>query len=332
MTDFRAFAYGFLNNLMTAPNEDLPRLLADNLTDDSTWDVSWPIERLVGPAEVLERLIQPLRTALSHIRRRDEIFIGGANRRARGGDWVSSVTHYVGNFERPIVGIEPSNRLAFLRSGEFYRIENGRFAEAKLIVDFLDLMRQAGRLPLPTMLGTEMLFPAPATHDGVLPANRGNGERSLDIVEGMLGDLHAFDPKTFTSAAQTGSEGYWHDDMLWYGPAGIGSNYRWEGFVKDHRESFLRAFPDRKGGNHYCRVGDGDYAAVSGWPSMTMTHKGDYLGVAATDKALTLRVMDFYRCADGKIMENWVLLDYADLFHQMDVDLIKTSRTAQPAT
>jgi predicted ester cyclase len=63
---------------------------------------------------------------------------------------------------------------------------------------------------------------------------------------------------------------------------------------------------------------------------MTMTHGGDYLGVPATGKRLTLRVMDFYRCdwvADprGRIAENWVLLDYVDLFGQMGVDLIARS-------
>ncbi|WP_206020126.1 ester cyclase [Pseudomaricurvus alkylphenolicus] len=204
-------------------------------------------------------------------------------------------------------------------------MENGRIAEAKLIIDFLDLMRQAGRFPLPHMLGTEMLFPNPATHDGVIPGNPENSEASLDLVEGMLGDLKEYDPETFTSKGQTGDEGYWHDDMLWYGPAGIGANYRWEGFEKDHRAAFLTAFPDRVGGNHYCRIGDGNYAAVSGWPSMTMTHQGEYLGVPATGKALTLRVMDFYRCADHKIMENWVLLDYLHLFDQMGVDLIARS-------
>ena len=54
---------------------------------------------------------------------------------------------------------------------------------------------------------------------------------------------------------------------------------------------------------------------------MTMTHQGDYLGIAATNKAMTLRVMDFYRVADGKIMENWVLLDYGQLFAQMGFDI-----------
>lgn len=137
----------------------------------------------------------------------------------------------------------------------------------------------------------------------------------------MLGDLHLYDRHTGSSRGQTGTDGYWADDMLWYGPCGIGSNYRWEGFVKDHRAPFLSAFPDRKGGNHYCRIGDGDYAAVSGWPSMTMTHQGPYLGVAPTGRALTLRVMDFYRCAQGRIAENWVLLDYMHLMDQMGVDL-----------
>ena len=60
---------------------------------------------------------------------------------------------------------------------------------------------------------------------------------------------------------------------------------------------------------------------------MTMTHKGDYLGVPATGRKLTLRVMDFYRCGNGRIMENWVLLDYGDLFMQMGVDLWERART-----
>ncbi|MCR9135291.1 MAG: ester cyclase [Alphaproteobacteria bacterium] len=323
--DFRAIARNQLNTLIMCPESELEARLSDALTDDTVWDVSDPVGQLRGPAEVLTGLIRPLRTAFPHTRRRDEIFIGGNNRRDVGGLWVASVTHYLGTFSRPLFGISPSTHLSLLRSGEFYRIENGRIAEAKLIIDFIDLMRQAGRYPLPAKLGAEITFPGPATHDGVLPDNPERGERSLDIIEGMIRDLHEFDPDTFESKDQTGKKGYWHEDMLWYGPAGIGSNYRWDGFVQDHREPFLRAFPDREGGDHYCRIGDGDYAAISGWPSMTMTHRGDYLGIAATNRALTLRVMDFYRCADGQIMENWVMLDYLHLFDQMGVDLIARS-------
>jgi len=262
----------------------------------------------------------PIRAALQHAHQRDEIFIVGQNRRAVGGVWIATVTHYVGTFVAPLWGIAPSNRLVFLRVGTFYRVDGARITDARVILDLPDLMRQAGRDPFGGQLGTEMLFPGPATHDGILPA--GDGTASLDLIEAMLGDLHVYDPKTSASKGQTGQGGYWADDMLWYGPGGIGSNYRWDGFVTDHRAPFLAAFPDRKGGNHYARIGQGDYAAISGWPSMTMTHRGPYLGVPPTGKALTLRVMDFYRCAGGQIAENWVMLDYMDFFHQMGVDLI----------
>ena len=164
--------------------------------------------------------------------------------------------------------------------------------------------------------GLETPFPGLATHVGVLPKT-GSGSESLDVVDAMRGALHSFDPKTFSSAKQTGRSGFWHEDMMWYGPAGIGSDFRWEGFVKDHRGSFLRAFPDHNGGNHCCRIGDGNHAAVSGWPSMTLTFQGDYLGVKADGRPLPLRVMDFYRCADSTIIENWLKLDYMDLLTQM---------------
>ncbi|MEO1689360.1 MAG: hypothetical protein AAFU61_15825 [Pseudomonadota bacterium] len=43
---------------------------------------------------------------------------------------------------------------------------------------------------------------------------------------------------------------------------------------------------------------------------------------------MTLRVMDFYSCHGGRIRENWVLLDYVDLFAQMGVDLIARAAEA----
>jgi predicted ester cyclase len=299
----------------------LQTLPEDRFSKDVVWHVSAPIEGLHGREAVAQRFFRPLFAAFEGLHRRDLLFIGGLNRRDVGGTWCAAVTHYVGNFTSPLFGIRPSGHLAFLRAGEFYRLEDDRITEARIILDLPDLMRQCGHHPFPVSYGSEMTFPVPATQDGLLPKSEG-GELSLDVVEAMLGDLHAFDPATFGSARQTGAGGCWHDDMMWYGPAGIGSNFRWDGFVRDHRESFLKAFPDRKGGNHYCRIGDGAYAAVSGWPSMTMTWQGDYLGQRADGRGLTLRVMDFYRCESGKIMENWVLLDYVDLLAQMGVDVI----------
>lgn len=308
-----------LCDLWICPEGELANLTERLFSSHGRGAIAHPINDVTSGTDFVERFCLPLRRALTQTRRRDELFISGQNRRDTGGFWVASFCHYVGNFNAPLYGIKPHEHLAFLRSGEFYRVEDGKIVDFRIICDFIDLMRQAGHSPFAVSLGAEVTFPGPATHDGVNPANHAKGAQSLDLVEAMLADLRAFDPKTFQSAGQTGSDGYWADTMMWYGPAGVGSNYLWDGFQKDHRIPFLTAFPDRVGGNHYCRIGDGDYAAVSGWPSMTMTHAGDYLGIKATGKPLTLRVMDFYRCENGKIEENWVFLDYGDLLEQMGV-------------
>jgi predicted ester cyclase len=321
MTDPRAEITRSLAALLVS---DAPETIAKTcLAEDAVWDVGAPLDTVVGRDAILRDVIAPIRAALTGAHRRPEMVIGGTNRREAGGEWVAGFGHIVGNQTGALWGVAPSDRLAFLRYGEFHRLEGaGRIVQSRIIFDLPDLMRQAGRQPFPENLGTEMLFPGPATHDGICPAT-GDGDASLNLVEQMLGDLHVYDPKTGDSGGQTGVGGTWADDMLWYGPGGVGSNHRWDGFKKDHRTPFLRAFPDRKGGSHYCRIGDGNYAAVSGWPSMTMTHRAEYLGLPATDKALTLRVMDFYRCAQGRIAENWVLLDYVDLARQMGHDILR---------
>ncbi len=286
------------------------------LADDVCYDCFAPIDQLHGKDAVINQFYEVLRQSFANLYRRDAIFMGGKNIRDEGGEWVASVTHYVGNFVQDFCGIAANNHLVFLRSGEFYRIEHGMITQVKMIIDLPNLMAQCGRNPFPTNLGTEITFPPPATQDGILPQS-GDGKNSIRIMESMFANLSAFNPETFASENQTGENGSWHEKMMWYGPTGIGSNYMWQGFVQDHRESFLTAFPDRKGGNHYCRIGDGHYSAASGWPSMTMTFQGDYLGMKADNRPLTLRVMDFYRCDKRRICENWVHLDLVDLVRQM---------------
>lgn len=318
--DRRAVLRDGLMTLTEAPSEAFRAATRSLVAPDAVLRVSAPFGTYRGPDAIAEGYFGALRRAIPHVRRRDLIFMGGDNARSSGGYWVASVTHYTGTFDAPLAGIAPTGHLVFLRAGEFWRIEDGRIARGYAILDIVDLMRQAGCMTLPG-LGTEITFPAPATQDGILPMY-GAGWDSLALMERMMADLHAYDPTTFHSRGQTGPGGVWADDMMWYGPAGIGSNARWDGFTRDHRAPFLTAFPDRRGGNHYARIGDGNFAAAGGWPSMTMTHAGPYLGVAPTGARLTLNVMDFYRCAGGKLAENWVFLDFVHLFSQMGLDLV----------
>lgn len=307
--------------LCAVPEQGVQALSA-HLADSVVWQVSAPFQDMHGPAAVLDGYYGALARALPNYMRRDMIFIGGDTKMGHG-YWVAALGHYVGNYEQALAntGIAANGKLVFLRYGEFFRLDrDGRIQHAHIQLDLLDLLHQMGRFPLPHLLGTEIMFPAPATGDGVLPNHPERSESSFQVFEKMLNGIIVFDPHTFASRDQDTT---WHPKMLWYGPAGIGSNFTYAGFQRDHRIPFLTAFPDRLGGNHFARFGDGDYACCGGWPSMTMTHQGDYLGIAATGRALTLRVMDFYRCAQGRICENWVMLDYVDLFRQMGHDVLR---------
>lgn len=69
-------------------------------------------------------------------------------------------------------------------------------------------------------------------------------------------------------------------------------------------------------------IAQGGLVASTGWPSIRATHTGgDWLGLAATGKPVTMRVMDFWACRDGRLTENWVMIDIPDLLQQLGVDV-----------
>lgn len=55
---------------------------------------------------------------------------------------------------------------------------------------------------------------------------------------------------------------------------------------------------------------------------MKMTLTGDgWLGIAPSDRKLTMRSLDSWRCGDGTIRENWVLVDLLHVYAQIGVDV-----------
>jgi steroid delta-isomerase-like uncharacterized protein len=47
------------------------------------------------------------------------------------------------------------------------------------------------------------------------------------------------------------------------------------------------------------------------------THHGEFLGVPATGRSITIQSVDVFRLADGKIAEQWVLMDALSLMQQI---------------
>ncbi|MCY4527092.1 MAG: ester cyclase [Anaerolineaceae bacterium] len=120
---------------------------------------------------------------------------------------------------------------------------------------------------------------------------------------------------------------YWFEDMVWYGPAGIGTKRGLETFDLDYRKDFIHSFPD-KVGRDVIRLAQGEWVAGAGY--QTATFARDWLGIPATGQQIKIRYMDFWRVEerDGvhKLVENHVLIDVLGVLEQAGYDLDKVLR------
>ena len=296
--------------------------LSNLYSADVAWHGPHPINTHQGAANVIEHFWQPFLTAFPDLERRDDIVMAGS---FKGGKWIGATGYYTATFTHNWLGIRATGGVVNIRYGEFSRMESGKVCEVYVIVDILDIMHQADCWPsiLPKSRGPLDRVPGPATRDGITRMLNppGESEQSLKLVEAMIKGLMEYDGTHLSSMAQ---ERFWHPQMMWYGPAGIGTCRQLSGFQKVHQIPFLGAFPDRRGGDHKARLGDGAFVGSTGWPSVRATHSGPWQGCAPTNRAISMRVMDFWRREDKLLRENWVFIDMIELLLQMDVDIMST--------
>ncbi len=318
--DHKRFISELRQRLDDAPEAAVAGVLADACAPDGLWSCAQPLNDLQGPHEVAERLLLPLRRAMPDAERRDDILLVGS---FAGRDWVCATGHHVGTFERDLFGVPPTGGAAFLRFGLFHEIQGGRIGRTYLLLDLMGLMLQAGIRFWPPSMGAECCpVPGPATGDGARldPAEPERSGRTLALVEAMLSGLSTYAGDE-ADLASMGQERFWHPRMTWYGPAGIGTTRGLKGFQDLHQRPFLRALPDRKGGDHKARFAEGDYACSTGWPSLRATLAGpNWLGLPPTGTRVGMRVMDWWRRDGDLLRENWVLIDLLDVQIQCGLD------------
>ena len=282
-----------------------------------------PLETLPGVAGLYEEAYAPLLRAVPDLERRDFIVMAGET---QGQDWVGCCGHYMGLFERPWLDIPPTQHLLAMRYHEFFRFEDGQIVEMQALWDIPQVMLQAGAWPMSPSLAVEWIVPGPATNDGIITSayDETQSSASLKWVRDMLVALK----RNTISVEAMELDKYWHPKMMWYGPAGIGSMRRVSGFRNWHQIPFLKAMPDR---DAFLGKGiffsDAEYVGFTGWPGMKMTISGDgWLGIAASNQEITMRSLDFWRCENGLIRENWVLVDLLHVYAQIGVDVFERMR------
>ena len=77
---------------------------------------------------------------------------------------------------------------------------------------------------------------------------------------------------------------------------------------------FFTGFPDMKVELDEV-IGEGDRVVTRG--RMTGTHTGEFMGIPATGKPISVNYIDMWRIEDGKGVENWVQMDLVGLMQQL---------------
>ena len=295
---------------------------------DAVVHLCHPLGDLERPADLLA-VYADLAAAIPDLERRETIRIAGDT--FEDGDWIGACGYYTGVMTAPWLDIPPTGHQVAMRFHEFYKVTDNQIVEMQAIWDIPELMMQCNAWPMAPQLGRFWQVPGPATQDGVQQGERNlaRSQSALNLVESMLSNLLRF--------ATEGVEGMrlsesWHPKMNWYGPAGIGTNRGIQGFRHWHQKPFLKAFPNRMGtGGKGILFADNDYVGVTGWPNMKMILSGDgFLGLVPGNQEITMRSLDFWRCENGLIRENWVTVDILHVFDQLGVDVFERMREMTP--
>jgi len=129
------------------------------------------------------------------------------------------------------------------------------------------------------------------------------------VIEAMVDGLN--DHKINGIAA------FFHPDFRWIGNAGCGLKNGLREFQYNWQRPFQAAFSDKVAIDE-ARLVDGEWAAAFG--RQEATHSGPFMGIPSTGKRVEIRYMDFWKVVDGRIADNWVMVDFPHVLRQLGVD------------
>ena len=130
------------------------------------------------------------------------------------------------------------------------------------------------------------------------------------VIEGMVDGLN---DHRITDIGEFFSQGF-----NWMGNTGCGTKKGLKEFQDNWQKPFQAAFSDKVCIDE-ARLYMGEWAAAFG--RQEAIHSGTFLGIPASGKRVEIRYMDFWKVIDGKIVDNWVNVDFAHVAAQLGVDL-----------
>ena len=310
--------------LAEASPDTVAAALARFTAPDWLWRGMHPFNEQHGADAVASVFWTPFLRAMTRVQRRPDIFIAGLNEIDGGQScWVVQMGHLLALFDEPWLGIRPTRRIAMLRFAEFNRVEGDRIAETAMFCDIPHLMAQAGQNPFPPQTGAMLVQPGPMTHTGLCYEQQdpARGEATLRAINAMLDNPKS---KALGITEEERLARVWHDDMIWWGPAGIGATYTIERYSRQHSQPFGKALSneDYRFNGHLCRLAEGDFGGFFGWANLSLRSTGGFMGLPAAAAPSEMRVVDMYRARDGKLAENWIFIDMLHYLAEQGLDVL----------
>ena len=322
-------------DLAAAPLGGAADALAAHVAPEWHWRGMHPFDEQRGPEAVAAAFWTPLKQAFTALQRRPDIFLAGRNEMdGFASTWVVSMGHLMGLFDRPWLGIRPTGRIAMLRYAEFDRVEDGRVVESALFCDIPAVMIQAGQNPFPPQTGAHLVQPGPMTHEGLMwdAQNPAEGKATLAAINRMLTGMGEAEQGDVPQASYADHlRKSWHEDMIWWGPAGIGATCTIPRYIEQHCNPFGHALDEHYRFNgHVCRLAEGRFGGFFGWANITTTSTGGFMGMPAGPGPADMRVVDMYRREGGLLAENWIFIDMLHFLAMQGLDVLARNAEVQP--
>lgn len=293
--------------------------------DSFIWDGPRPAPRATTGAELNEGWLAPFHAATKGMARSTHILMAGASDgKADGGEdgriWVGGTGYLTGHAQDDLWSIPKSDHDLRIRWGEFLCIKDGKITEVHLAIDLMDWLEQLGLSVLPKFQGASHVWPAPTAFDGIAFDAEGT-EETMTLGRGLLfGGLNAFDEDALTSM---GMADFFHTNLKWYGPGGIGACLSLKEFEDFHQGPWLASFPDRKV-QDLPLIAEGRLLGACGPAAVKGTHGGAPFRSSnpGAGQEINFSGLDFWLRTGDKFTENWVFVDFISLFEQIGIDLL----------
>ncbi|MDB1125049.1 ester cyclase [Vibrio algarum] len=134
-------------------------------------------------------------------------------------------------------------------------------------------------------------------------------EETLQVIDAMVDGLNDHDIENMGR--------FFAESFRWMGNGGCGFKNGLKEFQQHWQKPFQAAFSDKVCIDE-ARLTQGQWCAAFG--RQEAIHSGPFMGIEPTGKKVIIRYMDFWKVEDGKIVDNYVTVDFPSIMMQLGVD------------